>query len=135
MICDSVSSDQEEKEGDVLHGNLIINQKNLITNIDNFLVCKKCAQERELQIKLEEEQGVENFIDYIEAYFQLTPTDEQKGVRELHEDFKKQTYNRLQTYHQDSLFMSISEHRNGLASTYRDETRSVERLITVLKIP
>ena len=57
----------------------------MITNIDNVLVCTECAQERELQIKLEEERDVENFIDYVEAYFQLMPPDEQKGVRELHE--------------------------------------------------
>ena len=53
MICESVNSGQEEKEGDVLNGNRIINLKNLITNIDNSLVFKECAQERELQIKLE----------------------------------------------------------------------------------
>ena len=59
MIRESVNSDQEEKEGDLLNGNHIINLKNFITNIDNFLVCEDCAQ-----------------------------------GRELHEDFKKQTYNR-----------------------------------------
>ena len=47
----------------------------------------------ELEIKLEEERDVENFIDYVEDYFQLTPSDEQKGLRDLHEDFKKKTYN------------------------------------------
>ena len=31
--------------------------------------------------KLEEERDVERFIDYVEDYFQLTPSDEQKGVR------------------------------------------------------
>ena len=31
-------------------------------------------------MKLEEEKEQENFIDYVEAYFQLTPSDEQKGV-------------------------------------------------------
>ena len=40
MMCESVKSDQEEKEVDVLNGNLIINRNNLITNIDNVLVCK-----------------------------------------------------------------------------------------------
>ena len=80
MMCESVNSDKEEKEGDVLNGNRIINLKNLITNIDNFLVCKECAQERELQIKLEEERDVEKFIDCVEAYFQLTPPDKQKVV-------------------------------------------------------
>ena len=38
MICESVNSDQEEKEGDVLNGNCIINLKDFITNIDNVLV-------------------------------------------------------------------------------------------------
>ena len=46
MLCESVKSDQEEKEGDLLNGNRIINLNSLITNIDNFLVCKECAQER-----------------------------------------------------------------------------------------
>ena len=36
MMCESVNSDQEEKEGDVLTSNRIINLKNLITNIDIF---------------------------------------------------------------------------------------------------
>ena len=52
MMCGSINSDKEEKEGDLLNGNRIINLKNFITNIDTFLVCKECAQERELQIKL-----------------------------------------------------------------------------------
>ena len=67
--------------------------------------------------KLEEERDVENFIDYVEAYFQLTLPDKQKGVRELYEDFNKQTYNPQTNSHQDSFCMSISEHSNGLAST------------------
>ena len=71
--------------------------------MDELLVCKECAQERDLQIKLEEKRDVENFIDYVEDYFQLTPSDEQKGIRELHEEFKKKTYNRKTTSHQDSL--------------------------------
>ena len=117
MMCESVNSDQKEKEGDVLNGNRIINLKNLITNIDIFLVWKECAQEKELQIKLEEERDVEKFIDCAEASFRLTPPDEQKVVRELYEDFNKQTNNRQTTSHQDSFCMSISEHSNGLDST------------------
>ena len=116
MMCESVNSDQEEKDGDILNSH-IINLKNFITNMDKYLVCKQCAQERELQIKLEQERDVENFIDYAEAYFQLTPPDEQKLVRELHEDINKQTYNRQTTSHQDSFCMSISDHSNSLAST------------------
>ena len=57
------------------------------------------------------------FFGYVEAYFQLTTPDEQKGVRELYEDFKKQGYNRQTNSHQDSFCMSISEHSNGLSST------------------
>ena len=33
MLCEYVNSDQEEKEGDVLNGNHIINLNNFITNI------------------------------------------------------------------------------------------------------
>ena len=75
MMCESVNSYQEEKQGDVLNGNRIINLKNLITNIDKVLVCKQCSQEMDLKIKLEEERDIGNFIDYVEAYFQLTSPD------------------------------------------------------------
>ena len=44
MMCESINSDQEEKEGDVLNGNRIINLNNLISNIDKVLVCKECSQ-------------------------------------------------------------------------------------------
>ena len=46
MLCESVNSDQEEKEEFVLNGNRIINLKNLITNIDTFLMCKECAKKK-----------------------------------------------------------------------------------------
>ena len=78
---------------------------------------QECAHERDLQIKLDEERYVEIFIDYVEDYFQLTPSDEQRVIKELHEDFNKQTYNRQTTSHHDSFCMSISENRTGLAST------------------
>ena len=45
MMCESVNSDQEEKERDVLNGNRIINLKNLITNIDFFGVQIVCTRE------------------------------------------------------------------------------------------
>ena len=38
MLCESVNSDQEEKEVDILNGKRIISLKNFITNIDNALV-------------------------------------------------------------------------------------------------
>ena len=53
MICESVNSDHEEKEGDLLNGNCIIKLKNLIANIDTFLMCKECPQDSDLHIKLE----------------------------------------------------------------------------------
>ena len=40
IMCESVDSDQEEKVGDVLNGNRIINLKDFITNIDNFWCAK-----------------------------------------------------------------------------------------------
>ena len=36
MLCESVNSDQEGKEGDLLNGNRIINLKNLTTHINIF---------------------------------------------------------------------------------------------------
>ena len=45
MMCESVNSDQEEKEEDVLNGNRIINLNNLITNIDFFGVQRMCTRE------------------------------------------------------------------------------------------
>ena len=89
----------------------------MITNIDTFLVCKESSQDRDLQIKWKERRDQKNFVDYVEAYFLLTPSDEQYGIRELHEDFKKQTYNRQENSHQDSFYMSISNHSNNIAST------------------
>ena len=38
MLCESINSDQEEKEVDLLNGHHIINLKNFITDIDIFLV-------------------------------------------------------------------------------------------------
>ena len=40
MLCESVNSDQEEKEVDLLNGNRIINLRTLITNMENCLLCK-----------------------------------------------------------------------------------------------
>ena len=39
MLCESVNTDQEEKEGHVLKGDLIINPGNLSTNIEKFFCC------------------------------------------------------------------------------------------------
>ena len=40
MICESAKSDQEEKEGDILNSNCIINLKNFITKLENFWCAK-----------------------------------------------------------------------------------------------
>ena len=41
MLCESVNTDQEEKEGDVLKGNRIINlNNNLSTNIEKLFCAK-----------------------------------------------------------------------------------------------
>ena len=45
MMCECVNSDQEEKEGDVLNGNCIINLKDFITNIDKVW-CAKSVHRR-----------------------------------------------------------------------------------------
>ena len=38
MMCESIKYDQEEKEGDLLNSNRMINLENLITNMDKVLV-------------------------------------------------------------------------------------------------
>ena len=81
MLCESVNSDQEEQEGDLLNSNCIINLNNLITNIDRFLLCREFAQERDLQITFEEGKEQENFVAYVRDYFQVTISDEEKGIR------------------------------------------------------
>ena len=47
-------------------------------NIDNqcreVLVCRKCAQEKALQVKLEEKIYQEDFVSYVEAYYELSPS-------------------------------------------------------------
>ena len=101
MLFESANSDQEEKQRDLPNGNGMINLKNLITNVDTFLVCKECAHERALQIELEQGKYQENFVAFVEAYFQLTLSDEHKGIRELHQDFKKQKSRCQKFSHQD----------------------------------
>ena len=85
MLCESVKSDQEEKQGYLLDVNPIINLNIFITNIDKILLCKACAHERALKIKLGKEKYQENFAAFVEVYFQLTSSDEKMGIRELHQ--------------------------------------------------
>ena len=79
-------------------------------------MCQKFEQEKALQIKLEEEIYQENFISYIEAYYELTLTYEQEGIRKLHHDLKNEKSNRQTSYHKDYFSMNFSEHINGIAS-------------------
>ena len=65
----------------------------------------------------DEKRDLENFVAYVEDYFQLTPSDGQKGIRELHQDFKKQKSHGQEISHRDFFWMSIYKHINGLAST------------------
>ena len=54
---------------------------------------------------------------YVEAYYKLTSTYEQKGIRKLFHDFSKQKSNHQTSYHYDHLRMTFSEHINGLSFT------------------
>ena len=56
MSCDPISSDNEEKEGDNISGNSLINLNTLTTNTEIFLVLQQFSQEKALQMKSEEER-------------------------------------------------------------------------------
>ena len=79
-----------EKRGDLLNGNLIVNLKNVITNIYKCLVCKEYAHHRALQTNLEEKKVQEKVSACNVDCFQLTLSDEQKRIMELHQNFNKQ---------------------------------------------
>ena len=51
--------------------------------MDKVLVCKECAQERDLQIILEAGIPQAAVCAYVEDYFKPTLSDEQKGIREM----------------------------------------------------
>ena len=42
------------------------------------------------KIRRDKREG--KIVAYAEDYFQITPSDENKGIRELHQDFKKQNH-------------------------------------------
>ena len=56
-------------------------------------------------------------FSYFEAYYELTPTYEQKGISQLHHDFNKQKSNCQTSSHEYSFSTTFSENSNGLAST------------------
>ena len=67
MLCEPFCSDNEEKQGDNLTGNPVVNLQNFTTNIEKILVRRKCTHEEPLQMKIYQE----NFIYYVEDYFWL----------------------------------------------------------------
>ena len=117
MLYEPTCLDNEDKEGDNLNGNRLINLKILTINIYNVLMWRHCAQEKAPQMKLEEEIIQGKIISYFEAYYDLTMKNKSKGIRKLHHDFNTQTYNRETSSQEDSFIMTFSEHSNALAST------------------
>ena len=68
-------------------------------------------------MKLEEGKYQEKCISYIETYYYLTPTNENKVIRQPCHNFNKQTSNRQRSYHEYYFSMNFYEYSNGLAST------------------
>ena len=81
MVWDPTCLDNEDKEGDNLSGNHLINVQILTTNVEKVLVFWKCSYEKALYMKLEEEIYQENFINYVETYYDLTQNNESKEIR------------------------------------------------------
>ena len=117
MLCDTTCLDNEEKEGDNLISNCLIKLKILATNVQNFFLCQKCAKDKALRMKLEEERYQENFIYYVDTSYDLTPINERKVIRQLHHDFNEQTSNRQTSSQENSFRTTFSEHNNDLGST------------------
>ena len=89
----------------------------MTTNIEEILVCQKCAHDKALQMKLEDERYQGKFISYADNYYDITLTNEEKGIRKLHHDFNKQTSKFQISYNEDYLRMDFSEHSNGISYT------------------
>ena len=116
ILCEPTCLENEEKYGDNIIGNPLINLKRLTTNIEKLLVCQQCEQDNALQMKLEEGKYQEKFISYIETYYYLTTTNEKKVISQPCHNFNKQTSNRQRSSHEDYFSMNFSEHSNCLAS-------------------
>ena len=54
MLCEHISPDIKDIEGDKIICNHLLNPKILTTNLDNFLVCQQHAQDQAIQLKIEE---------------------------------------------------------------------------------
>lgn len=52
MLCEPISSDNEEKQGFKLSGNCLINPQNLTTIIEENLVLQQCVKKNYLHMKL-----------------------------------------------------------------------------------
>ena len=116
MLYEPTSSDKKEKEGDNISGNRHINLKILTTNTKEILVCQQCAQETYLQINRKKKE-TRKIIYYVEAYYEITPTYENKRIRQLHHGFNQLKSNRQPSSLEYSLSVTFSEHINGIAST------------------
>ena len=68
-------------------------------------------------MKLVDKRFQDNFISYVDTYYDLNPTNEKKGIRQIHHNFNKQKSNRQKSSHEDYFSMTFSDHSNGLAST------------------
>ena len=68
-------------------------------------------------MRLGEEIDHENFICYVEDYYETNFIYEQKGIKQLYHDFNKKIYKHQTGSHEDSLKMAFSENINGLAFT------------------
>ena len=89
----------------------------MTTNIENCLAYQKCVGEKDLQMKSEEERNQENFVSYVEDYYELNQKYKKNGISQIHHDFNKQKFNHQTSYREDSLKITLSKHINGLAST------------------
>ena len=54
MLCENICSDNEEKQGDKLTGNNLVNVKVFTTNIEKVLVFEQCVQEDDIQMKIDQ---------------------------------------------------------------------------------
>ena len=106
MLCEPKSSDSEQKEVDNISGN----------QHREKLVCQQCAQDKALQMKIEEGRYQKNLISYVEDYYKLNPEYQYNGIIQVQNEFNKQKSN-YQTNSQKYYFSTtFYDHSNVLAS-------------------
>ena len=82
-----------------------------------FIVWWQFAQGKSLQMRIEEEIYQENFIYYVEAYYNLSPTDQRMVIREIHYYFNKQKSQPQTTYQKNYFRITFYDNINGISST------------------